>query len=161
MKTFLQIILGLIIGAIFGGLVGLLLGELAVELFEISCFEGYCGYVVALYILLGGFIGIIGGGVLAYKWRNSNSTLSRWFYTIIGALLGYLVARLILAVTGLLLVALLNSNLLNETIINLILPVYNIVFTYGVIIVCIVGSGVLVYRMVSNQRKVAAVESGG
>lgn len=152
MKTLLQMILGLIAGAIFGGLIGYLLGELAVDLFDISCFEGGCGYAVAFYILLGGIIGAAVGSFLAYKWRGSNSALSRWLYTVAGGFLfGYVAARLILAVTTPLFVALLNSGFLGETTINLILPLYNILFSYGLILACVIGSGVLVYKWVSGR----------
>ncbi len=68
MKPWLVILGGAVLGAVAGAVVGILLGLLSVELFDISCFEGYCGFVVGFCFLpLGLLLGAAAGGVIFYQ----------------------------------------------------------------------------------------------
>lgn len=140
MKTVLTILAGVGVGGVLGALIGYFIGELAVELFDISCFEGGCGYAVVLYALLGIVIGAVGGGVLFHKMIGPNSKISVWFLTLLGALLGGVVAQLLLIVLVKGLVWFLNSGIPGETAAQLIAMVYN-VFTYIVLLIGVVGGG--------------------
>ncbi len=65
MKTFGLVLLGVGLGAVIGATAGIGLGLASVELFDISCFEGYCGFVVGFCFLPTGLLlGAIGGGGL-------------------------------------------------------------------------------------------------
>jgi hypothetical protein len=145
-KTVLTILAGVGVGGVLGALIGYLIGELAVELFDISCFEGGCGYAVVLYALLGIVIGAAGGGVLFYKMVGPNSKISVWFLTLLGALLGGAAAQLLLIglVKGV--VWFLNSGIPGESAAQIIAAVYN-VFTYLVLLVGVVGGGWLSYKL--------------
>lgn len=68
MKHWLLSLGGAALGAIAGAVAGILLGLLSVELFDISCFEGYCGFVVGFCFLpLGLLLGAAVGGVFFYR----------------------------------------------------------------------------------------------
>jgi hypothetical protein len=68
MNIWLITIGGVVLGALAGGIAGVLLGSLSVELFNISCFEGFCGYVVGFCFLpLGLFLGAAAGGLFVYR----------------------------------------------------------------------------------------------
>lgn len=46
-------------------------GLVAIDLFDVSCFEGYCGYLVVLAYAPGGFaLGAIAGAVLGWGRRK-------------------------------------------------------------------------------------------
>ena len=61
MRTFLFAILGLALGAAGGAVLGFLIGMLLVDVFDVSCFEGACGYFAVSIGLIGFLIGAIGG----------------------------------------------------------------------------------------------------
>lgn len=72
MKRWLLPLGGAALGAIAGAVAGILLGLLSVELFNISCFEGYCGFVVGFCFLPSGLIlGAAAGGVFFYRRAKS------------------------------------------------------------------------------------------
>lgn len=72
MKRWLLPLGGAALGAIAGAVAGILLGVLSVELFDISCFEGYCGFVVGFCFLpLGLLLGAVAGGVFFYRRARS------------------------------------------------------------------------------------------
>ncbi|GAB4453950.1 MAG: hypothetical protein Fur0044_48790 [Anaerolineae bacterium] len=72
MKCWLLPLGGAALGAIAGAVAGILLGVLSVELFDISCFEGYCGFVVGFCFLpLGLLLGAAIGGVFFYRRARS------------------------------------------------------------------------------------------
>ncbi len=48
---------GLVIGTVMGFATGLMLGVALADLFEMSCFEGACGYFAAALALAGALIG--------------------------------------------------------------------------------------------------------
>ncbi len=157
MKTLLRIILGVVLGALIGGLIGFVAGEYAVDLFDVSCFEGACGYLVAfIYIPAGGLIGAIGGGVLFYKRLWANSRIGSWFYILAGAILGWLAARLLLEVSTRLLVWFLNTSGPSLPVADAILFAYNRVFSYAVMLAGVILGGWLVYRLVAARRQPAA-----
>ena len=54
-------VLGLLLGGVLGGGAGLLGGLGYTQLAETSGFEGYSGYVVAMWMLIGIVIGMIAG----------------------------------------------------------------------------------------------------
>lgn len=60
-------------GAAVGLLAGIGIGSILVEIYSISCFEGGCGYYVAFWGLLGGFIGLIAGIAIAVFWRRRSA----------------------------------------------------------------------------------------
>ncbi|MBZ9677450.1 hypothetical protein LB513_17050 [Mesorhizobium sp. ES1-1] len=67
-RTFVSVmaaLLGIVLGAIVGAVAGFLAGSLIVEVAEISCFEGGCGYFAALIGLVGLVVGAIAGGIIA------------------------------------------------------------------------------------------------
>lgn len=146
MKTALTILAGVVAGAVLGAFIGYFIGELAVELFDISCFEGGCGYAVVLYALLGILIGAAGGGVLFYKRIGPNSKIGVWFLTLLGALLGGVVAQLMLMAFVKGIVWFLNSGIPGESVAQVIATVYN-VFTYIVLLIGVVGGGGLFYKL--------------
>ena len=146
MKTAFTILAGVGVGGVLGALIGYLIGELAVDLFDISCFEGGCGYAVVLYALLGLLIGAVGGGVLFYKMIGPNSKISVWFLTLLGALLGGVVAQLLLIVLVKGVVWFLNSGIPGESAAQVIAMAYN-VFTYLVLLIGVVGGGWLSYKL--------------
>lgn len=68
MKPWLTTLAGAAAGAVAGAVVGILLGLASIELFDISCFEGYCGFVVGFCFLpLGLLLGAAAGGVFFYR----------------------------------------------------------------------------------------------
>lgn len=68
MKPWLVTLGGAALGAVVGTVAGILLGLLSVELFDISCFEGYCGFVVGFCFLpLGLLLGAAAGGFVFYR----------------------------------------------------------------------------------------------
>lgn len=73
MARFLVAILAGFGGAAAGILAGVGLGSILVEIYSISCFEGACGYYVAFWGLLGGFLGLIAGIAVAVFWRRPNT----------------------------------------------------------------------------------------
>ena len=64
-------VLGLLLGGVVGGGAGLLGGLGYTQLAETSGFEGYSGYVVAMWMLAGIVIGMIAGVVVGLRrsWR--------------------------------------------------------------------------------------------
>jgi hypothetical protein len=56
-------VLGAVIGAIAGGALGLGGGLAYTDLANTSGFEGYSGYVVALWMLAGSVVGLLGGSI--------------------------------------------------------------------------------------------------
>lgn len=69
MKTLLLIGLGTVLGAAVGAGIGLFIGQVYVELFQVSCFEGYCGLlVVTCFLPAGGLIGAGLGGAAFLRW---------------------------------------------------------------------------------------------
>lgn len=56
-------VLGVILGGALGAAAGIGIGTVLVEILDISCFEGGCGYFTVLIGLLGLLIGAIAGGV--------------------------------------------------------------------------------------------------
>ena len=154
MKTFFMILLGVGLGGAIGALVGLGLGEVAVDLFNISCFEGGCGYAVLFYGLLGLVIGAVLGGIFSYKTLGSPSKKGLWFYSLAGALLGWVVARIVLAGTTWVLVWFLNMNSLSNSAADAVVAVYS-VFEYLVILIAILGGGWLTYKWLNSMFRVA------
>ena len=150
MKTLLIILAGLVVGGILGAFIGYQMGELAVYLFDISCFEGGCGYAVVLFALLGILMGAGSGAALFYKKIGPNAKLSIWFSTLLGALLGGLAAQLLLAVLVNGVVWFLNSGLLGESATEVVATVYNI-FTYIVLGAGILGGGRLCYKFAASH----------
>ncbi|MCK6629866.1 MAG: hypothetical protein L6R45_32415 [Anaerolineae bacterium] len=72
MKHWLLPLGGAALGAVAGAVAGIFLGVLSVELFDISCFEGYCGFVVGFCFLpLGLLLGATAGGVFFYRRAKS------------------------------------------------------------------------------------------
>lgn len=63
-------ILGVVVGGVVGFGAGLLAGSGIVELTDMSCFEGACGYAAFFIALIGIPIGAILGGVLAFRWAR-------------------------------------------------------------------------------------------
>jgi hypothetical protein len=63
--------LGFVLGGGVGGGAGLLLGLGYTTLATTSSFEGYSGYVVGLWILIGVIVGAIGGAVFGARARNN------------------------------------------------------------------------------------------
>lgn len=63
-------VLGLVLGAIAGAVAGFVIGEAIARATEMSCFEGACGYFVALIGLAGVIVGAIGGCIIAV-WRTN------------------------------------------------------------------------------------------
>ena len=60
-------VLGILLGAVAGMLAGFLVGAVLAEVYEVSCFEGGCGYFAAAIGLLGMVIGAILGLVVAVR----------------------------------------------------------------------------------------------
>jgi hypothetical protein len=63
-------LLGFILGGGAGGVMGLLLGLGYTTLAATSSFEGYSGYVVGLWILVGVIIGAIAGAIFGARKRK-------------------------------------------------------------------------------------------
>jgi len=71
MPRWVRVLLGLILGGGLGLVAGLVVGLVGIDLFEVSCFEGYCGYLVVLAYAPGGLIlGAIAGAVLGWGRRK-------------------------------------------------------------------------------------------
>ncbi|MCB0154295.1 MAG: hypothetical protein KDF65_05815 [Anaerolineae bacterium] len=155
MKTFLTVLAGVVVGGVLGAVIGYFAGVLAVDVFDISCFEGECGYAVVLYALLGIVIGAAGGGVLFYHRVGPHARVAIWISTVIGALLGGVAANLLLAVMVKSVIWFLNSGLTAEPTTQMIAMVYN-VFSYGVLLAGIVGGGYLTYKIVASRRSPVA-----
>lgn len=66
----LNAFLGLVLGGAAGLGIGLLAGSAIVDWFDVSCFEGGCGYAAAAIGLLGLFVGAIAGPVFAIWWTR-------------------------------------------------------------------------------------------
>ena len=62
-------ILGAILGGIGGLVIGFAVGAMLVEILDVSCFEGGCGYFAAAIGLLGMLLGAVAGAVVAV-WRT-------------------------------------------------------------------------------------------
>ncbi|NJN80992.1 MAG: hypothetical protein HC802_01015 [Caldilineaceae bacterium] len=74
MRVFGWVLLGVIGGAILGAAVGIALGLAYVELFDVSCFEGYCGFLVAFaYGPIGMLIGAVTIGIFAFRKARQSS----------------------------------------------------------------------------------------
>lgn len=65
MMRFLIAILAGILGAGLGLVAGWFVGEFLAWLFEVSCFEGACGYFVGLIAIIGGLVGLVAGPLIA------------------------------------------------------------------------------------------------
>jgi len=64
MKVVLFALLGFVIGGVVGGALGVGVGLTWIQLFNTSCFEGYCEMLVFLaFMPIGFLIGAIGGAV--------------------------------------------------------------------------------------------------
>lgn len=59
--------LGLLLGGLAGGLIGLLGGLGYTSLAATSSFEGYSGYLVAFWMLVGILIGMIAGAIMGFR----------------------------------------------------------------------------------------------
>ncbi|MCG3208176.1 MAG: hypothetical protein FOGNACKC_01778 [Anaerolineae bacterium] len=157
MKTLLRILFGVVLGALVGGIIGFVVGEYAVDLFEVSCFEGACGYLVAfIYIPAGGLLGAIGGGVLLYKRLGANSRAGRWLYFLAGGGLGLLAARLVLEISTRVLVWFLNMSSPSLPVADAILFAYNYIFSYAVVLAGVILGGWFVYKLIAAHRQPAA-----
>ena len=64
-------LLGFILGGVAGGVMGLLLGLGYTTLAATSSFEGYSGYVVGLWILVGVIVGAIAGAIFGARKRKT------------------------------------------------------------------------------------------
>jgi hypothetical protein len=64
MRVLFLVLLGLVGGGAIGGGAGLLVGLGLQELWQVSCFEGACGYFVGLFLLIGILAGALLGAVL-------------------------------------------------------------------------------------------------
>ncbi|WP_436637393.1 hypothetical protein [Microbaculum sp. FT89] len=65
MIRFLVAILAGILGAGLGLVAGWFVGEILARLFDVSCFEGACGYFVGLIAIVGGLVGLVAGPLIA------------------------------------------------------------------------------------------------
>ncbi len=65
MMRFIVSILAGFLGAGVGMLLGFGIGSVLAEVLDVSCFEGACGYFVALIVLIGGAIGLVAGILIA------------------------------------------------------------------------------------------------
>ena len=161
MKTFFMTLLGVGLGAVIGTLIGLGVGTLAVDFFDVSCFEGACGYaVVFLYAPVGLLIGAVLGGIIFYKTLWSNSRMGMWLYILAGALLGWLITNIVLYIAVQLLVWFLNTNILGIPAADMVIAVYS-VLSYIVLIVGVGLGGYIAYKIYRSYRHVTTQSEEG
>lgn len=153
MKTLLRTLIGVALGALVGAAIGFVIGEVAIDLFDVSCFEGACGYlVVFVYVPLGVLIGAGGGGVIFYRQLWAGSKAGIWLYILAGGVLGWVAAWLLLEITTRVLVLFLNSAQLSVPAADMVLFAYNNVFSYAVMLAGVIGGGWLVYKLFAPRR---------
>jgi predicted ABC-type sugar transport system permease subunit len=63
-------LLALLLGGLVGSRTGWLLGEAYVTWTGTSCFEGYCGYAVGLWMMVGLALGVVVGAFLGGRLRR-------------------------------------------------------------------------------------------
>ena len=95
MNKFLTTLHGAVLGAIIGTALGLFVGDLAIRIFDISCFEGACGFaVVFLYMPAGFLIGAILGGIIFYNQIWTNTYIRAGLHVLAAVLLVWLAIQI-------------------------------------------------------------------